>query len=570
VTAPLIGIDLGTTNSLLAIWDGDRPRVLTHELGSPLVPSVVAVDATGHVLVGAPAKARQAYCPSDAVSRFKPAMGTDTLFTLGGQKLGPVTLSSLVLRELREMAEAQLGAPARRCVVTVPAWFREPQRRATLDAALLAGLDVRLLLNEPTAAALAHGLAQRDAEQTIIVLDLGGGTFDVTVLDLYDGVVDVRGSGGDVHLGGEDVTDALVRATLRLGQVLPGPPEVAQRLRARVEAAKRALATTEQVSVDLSEHGGGAVVLTRDALDQASAALIERAERCVRDALVAARLTPAGVHEVLLVGGSSRLPWMTSLVRRLFRKEPLLAQDVDYDIAHGAAAQAALLARHAAVRERSVTDVLTHSLGVAVVQTFGGTSYADRFSPVLPRGSTLPIRRSERFWTLHHEQSQVRVRLYEGEERDVSGNELIGELVLRDLPTSTSPDHREAFDLVLAQDTSGLLAVTATVLSTQQTAQVVLERTTRALSDAERAQAERDLDRLRTHPRALLHNRLLLERANALVPMLAGPPRAQLEQVLLAFEAALDTNNEALADQVRPHLARTISALRAAYDLGPE
>jgi molecular chaperone HscC len=346
---PIIGIDLGTTNSLIAVYEDGGPRVLLNELGHSAIPSVVAVDDAGHLLVGAPAAERLVSRPGSAASRFKPDMGTANLRAVGTHRFTPVTLSALVLTELRQLGEAALGEKIREVVVTVPAWFREPQRRATLEAGQIAGLDVRHLLNEPTAAALAYGLARDDAEQTAVVLDLGGGTFDVTVLELFDGVVDVRASVGDVHLGGEDFTDAVLEQLV--GHRRPDA-EARGRLRHRVERARRALSTETAVEIDLSDLGAGVRALTRDEVEAWTKPLLQRIQRCVREALLQAGVRAPDLTDVLLVGGATRMPAVAAVAEAALGRPARFVEHVDELVALGAATQAALLRRHAGLSER--------------------------------------------------------------------------------------------------------------------------------------------------------------------------------------------------------------------------
>ena len=533
-----LGIDLGTTNSLIAVFSDDGPRVLTDTAGSRSVPSVVAIDDGGKLLVGAAARARAVYRPDDAVSRFKPYMGEEHGYRLGEHALGPVSLSALVLRELKARAEEALGETIDEAVITVPAWFREPNRRATIEAARLAGLRVRHLLNEPTAAALAYGVAQGDSEQAIAVLDLGGGTFDVTILELYDGMVDVRASGGDVHLGGEDYTDVLLR------HVLSGTTTDALQtgaVRALVERAKRQLSHEQTVTVDLSTLGGPTVSVDRETYDRLCAPLNQRLRRCVQEALVQSGLRGPSIDHVLLVGGAVRMPAVAAIAESLFGQPAKLADDVDTLVARGAAVQAALLDKHAALRDVMVTDVLTHSLGVSVVQTWDGEHYEGRFMAVLSRGTTLPASRQERLATLHPEQTTLVLQVFEGEHRLVEKNERIGTLEIQGLPNHPVQSGKtEAVDVRFSQDVSGLLQIDATVLSTQQTKRLVLERSSRPLQEGERAQADRRLAAIAMHPREAQANRQLLEVATSVMMVVPQAERDTVDRYILAFESAMD------------------------------
>jgi molecular chaperone HscC len=564
---PCIGIDLGTTHSVVAVLEAAGPRVLRNELGHTLVPSVVAIDATGRLVVGAPARERLTSAPRSAASRFKTDMGEQRTHQLGELSLSPISLSSLVLREMRTIAETALDLPITEAVITVPAWFREPQRRATIDAATLAGLGVRRLVNEPTAAALAHGLGRGSEAQTIAVLDLGGGTFDVTILELFEGVVEVRASVGDVHLGGEDFTDALLRHALRkAGRVSALDDLTHAKLRARAEQGKRALSVRPTAELDLTEAGGRLFTIDRTAFASCTADLLQRMQRCAREALVQAGLRPAAVHELLLVGGATRMPAVHELATTLFQRLPRADTDVDHLVARGAAVQAGLARRHAAVRELMVTDVLTHSLGVRVRAEWGEHVFEDHFDPVLSRGTTLPATRRSTYQTLSPLQDSILLRIYEGEHRQASANTPLGELHVMDLPTHPdAPDARERLEVCFTHDTSGLLEVEATVQSTGTQARLVLARGGTLLDPQARATAELELRRLRTHPRDLLPNRWLLERAARLVTLVPGAVRREVDLALMAFEAALAHGDPGLILQRRDGLTALVEALHRRY-----
>lgn len=562
---PPIGIDLGTTNSLVAVLEDGGPRVIASALGHAMMPSAVALDPSGLLLVGAPAAERAAHAPRDAVLRFKPDMGAGRTFPLRDVRYDATSLSAMVLRELRRTAEEALGQPIERVVVSVPAWFRDAQRRATLDAGRLAGLTIERLVNEPTAAALAYGLASPDREAKIVVLDLGGGTFDVSVLDLFDGVVEVLASVGDVHLGGEDFTDVVARELTRASVVVGMDPEAAATVRTRAELAKRRLSVEDRVEVPTDQ---GVVTLERSALERAWGPLTERMLRCVREALAQARLSAGEVDEVLLVGGATRMPLVQALARQVFRREPREGIDPDRVVALGAAVQAGLVQGARAVRELVATDVLTHSLGMAVTRFWDGQAYGDRFQAVLARGVTLPTSRTERFWTLRPDQTFIRVRLYEGEHREVTQNELLGELEVGDLPTSEDPDRRECIDVRFAHDLNGLLAVDVTVPATGARHQLLLHRGRQRLEGEAWEAAVAALERLRTPPRELLPNRYLLERAARLHVLLPASEAAGIDAALTSFEAALDIGDTGLIERRRAVLTGMVEALTERYHLG--
>ncbi|MEZ4468134.1 MAG: Hsp70 family protein [bacterium] len=360
----IIGIDLGTTYSLVAVLEGGQPIIIANALGEQLTPSAVSVDEAGMVLVGAPAAARAKTHPERTATQFKRDMGTDRVFTLGPRKLGPQQLSALVLAELKRDAEAWLGRPVTEAVITVPAYFGDPQRQATRDAGELAGLKVERIINEPTAAAMAYGLHNRHRELKAVVLDLGGGTFDVTVLEIIEGVIEVQASAGDARLGGEDFTDALMvlveQQLARQGEDVSEVPLARARIRDACELAKRRLSTEEVAEIALPglPLAGGrradvAMNLSRADAQEVWAPLLDRIRIPVMRALRDARIKTTEIDEVLLVGGSTRLPCVVELSARLFGRMPLRKLPPDEAVVMGAAVQAALKRDDEAVDDMS-------------------------------------------------------------------------------------------------------------------------------------------------------------------------------------------------------------------------
>lgn len=571
----VVGIDLGTTHTLVAVLDDDGPRVVPGPDGSPLIPSAVALDDDGLLLVGAAAAALLVRSPSRGARFFKREMGGDRRYALGDRAFSATELSSLLLREAREAAERALGAPVARAVISVPAYFQEPQRAATREAAELAGLEVVRIVNEPTAAAIAHGVADPERERRVAVLDLGGGTFDVTLLDIFEGVIEVVGTGGDARLGGEDFTDALWRHACNLaGLPVPddAPTPVQSYLRDACEQVKRTLTDAGAAPLALPRPDRpGWETATRIDVDRAAfealvAPLLDRVAARVRDTLTAARRTARDVDEIVLAGGATRMPAVRRRVQELFGREALAGPDPDLAVALGAALQAGLVTRHPAVREVVVTDVLAHSLGVEIAREGEDRLLGGYFLPVLHRNTTLPARRVERVWTVNARQKEVKVRVYQGEHRYSCENRMLGELSVADLPAPMTPDERVAIDISFAHDLNGLLEVEATVVATGKRAALVVERQAGRMTLEERARALEALARLKVYPRELLPNRLVLEEALTRHARLPPERRRQLDPPLFAFEDALERQDLATIDIAREALRRAL----ADPQLGPE
>lgn len=532
----MIGIDLGTTNSLVCIMQDGKPVPLKNELNEDLVPSVVAVAADGNVLVGRPAKDRLVTAPEAGRAFFKRDMGTDTTYTFGGRRWSPVECSALVLRELKRIAELRLGHPVEEAVVTVPAYFHDQQRQATVDAATIAGLKVSRLLNEPTAAALAHGYRSSDELNTLLVYDLGGGTFDVTVLECFEGVVEVKSSAGESHLGGEDYTDALA-AWLRQEFHWKPAEQDALRWREKVEQLKRALTLEDTASIPI---GDKAAIISRADFVGATAAISARLRPVVRRALRDAGLTHAQLDAVLLVGGASRMPLVIEGVSQDLKTQPDTSLDPDRVVAYGAAVQQALVAGDVAVRDLVLTDVCPHTLGIAVSKELAPGKREDGFfSPIIDRNTTVPCSRSDGFSTIHPDQDVLTVEVYQGESRLVRDNQFIGSVKMTGLQSRRGQKFPGQVEVRFSYDMNGILEVEVTVLESGKKLNKVFEQRPGTLSKEQIEEALRALQPLKTHPRDQPQHRARLERANRLYADLSGDLRASLTAFLDDFESAL-------------------------------
>lgn len=563
---PIVGIDLGTTYSLVAILQAGQPVVLSNAIGERLTPSAVSLADDGALLVGAPARARAATHADRTVLSFKRDMGTDRVFQIGPHALDAPALSSLVLSALKRDAEAALGVPIEEAVITVPAYFGEAQRQATRDAAKLAGLRAERIINEPTAAALAYGLGAREREVRAVVLDLGGGTFDVTALEIMEGVIEIQASAGDARLGGDDFDLALAR--LLAGRIegshgvrlAPGTPAWA-RLCAAAERAKRALSTAEEARVALPELLGEGrsieLTLARAEAEGAWAPLLARMKAPIARCLSDARLGPRDVEEVLLVGGSTRMPCVAQLVATLFGRLPRRDLPPDEAVAMGAAVQAALKAGDAAVDDVVVTDVAPFTLGIETGSRQGARVVSGLFSPILSRGTTLPASRVERFTTMESGQSTILIEIFQGEHALCIDNVKLGEL---QVAVPAAPAGEESVDVRISYDLNGLLELEVTSVSTGRAKAMILERAPGKLTKEQIDATRRKLAKLKVDPRELLPNRTALARADALFVELVGDRRAILGREIAGFVAALATQEPAVIARAREALTATVAA----------
>ncbi len=548
---PIVGIDLGTTNSAVAHLTPDGPQVIPNALGGRLTPSVVGVDDSGVVLVGAAARELQVVKPERCASLFKRFMGTDRTVTLGSRTFSPEELSGLVLRSLKADAEAHFKCPVVRAVITVPAYFNDRQRKATIAAGRIAGFQVERILNEPTAAAIAYGFHDATQDKTVLVFDLGGGTFDVSVVELFEGALEVRSSAGETALGGEDFTRALAAKVLggvgkSFEHAEATAPLMVSRVLLEAERAKCKLSRDESAVVRVPDAKGNAadgtdVTVTREQLEAWVTPTLNRIELPIRRALSDAKLTREKIDEVILVGGATRMPLVVKRVTELFNKEPHRKLNPDEVVALGAAVQAGLVGKDAAVDDLVVTDVSPFTLGVAVVKEFGGEIRDGYFDPVIERNTTIPVSKSKRYSTTHPNQTSIVVRVFQGESRKVDGNLPLGEFELKGIPPGPAG---QPVDIRFTYDLNGVLEVEATVAATKKSTSHVIARHAKGLTEAQIRQAVRDMEKLKSHPREEEANRYLLARAERVYKELSADRRRALGELMDGFEGGLESQDQ--------------------------
>jgi molecular chaperone HscC len=537
----IVGIDLGTTNSLIAVWQDGAARLIPNRLGDVLTPSCVSIDEDGSILVGRAARDRLQTHPLQSTAAFKRHMGSARAIRLGQRDFRPEELSALVLRALKDDAEVALGVPVTEAIITVPAYFSDAQRKATKAAGQLAGLKVERLLNEPTAAALAYGIHLRDRESKFLVFDLGGGTFDVSVLDLFENVMEVRASGGDNFLGGEDVVGCLVDLffrTLKLSPHYRKEPAFMQRLAAQVELAKRALSDAPCAMVRVSEGKSDfAMELDHALLELACAPLLARLRAPVERVLRDAGMASEELDNIVLAGGATRMPAVRRMVELMFGRAPACGINPDEVVALGAAVQAGLRANDAALDDVVMTDVSPYSLGIDISVRLDEKTYSHgHFDPIIERNSVVPISRVKNYIPVTDNQPFLDISVYQGESRRADENILLGSLHVA-LPLG--PRHECQVDVRFTYDVNGILEVEATVLSTGEARSLVIEDNPGMLSKADIAERLEAMAQLKIHPRERLQFRTAMARGERLYQQLRGDVRESLGAHLLRFEQVL-------------------------------
>lgn len=481
--AKVIGIDLGTTNSVVAIMEGGKPVVIPNAEGSRLTPSVVGFSKNGERLVGELAKRQAVSNPDNTVVSIKRYMGTDHKINAGGKTYTPQEISAMILQKLKNDAERYLGTSIKQAVITVPAYFDDAQRQATKDAGTIAGLEVLRIINEPTASALAYGLDKQEKMQTVLVFDLGGGTFDVSILEIGGGVFEVKSTAGNTRLGGDDwderimnyVADQFKKDT---GIDLRADKMAFQRLRDASEKAKVELSSVVQTSINLPFITADAsgpkhldVMLTRAKFDELTHDLLEKCKGPTEQAIKDAKLDPKSIDKILLVGGSTRMPMVIDFVKNTFGKEPSKDINPDECVALGAAIQAAILSGE--VKDVVLVDVTPLTLGI---ETLGGV-----MTRLITRNTAIPTSKKEIFSTAADFQTSVEIHVLQGEREMAGDNKTLARFVLSDLPPAPRgiPQVEVEFDI----DSNGILHVIAKDMATGKSQKIQVTATTNLNKD---------------------------------------------------------------------------------------
>ena len=553
IMGKVIGIDLGTTNSCVSVLEGGEPVVIPNAEGNRTTPSIVAFTKNGERLVGETAKRQAITNPDRTIMSIKRYMGTDHKVTIDGKDYTPQDISAMILMKLKTDAEAYLGEKVTEAVITVPAYFTDSQRQATKDAGKIAGLEVKRIINEPTAASLAYGL-DRDTEQhKIMVFDLGGGTFDVSILELGDGVFEVLATNGNNHLGGDDfdqlVMDYMAEAFKKENGVdLRQDKMSLQRLKEAAEKAKKELSSTQTTNINLPFITATAngplhlnMDLTRAKFDQLTSNLVEATMAPARKALEDAKLTSADIHKVILVGGSTRIPAVQEAVKKLTGKDPHKGVNPDECVAIGAAIQAGVLTGE--VKDVLLLDVTPLSLGI---ETLGGV-----FTKLIERNTTIPTRKSQVFSTAADNQTAVDIHVLQGERQMASGNITLGRFQLEGiLPAPRGiPQIEVTFDI----DANGIVHVSAKDKGTGKEQSIAITASTN-LSDEEIQKKVREAEQFAEEDKKIKEAIETRNKADSMVyetekalkevgEKISAEDKAKVESALEAVKKTLEGND---------------------------
>ncbi|MBO4636690.1 MAG: molecular chaperone HscC [Clostridiales bacterium] len=535
----IIGIDLGTTNSLAAVWKDGQPVVFKNSLGDILTPSAVGIDDNGEILCGKVARERLITHPSMTAAEFKRSMGTDRKYTLGTSTFTPEQLSSLILRKIKEDAEKVLGEPIEEAVISVPAYFDDARRFATKQAASMSGLKVERLINEPSAAALAYLHKHGFVDGTYMVIDFGGGTLDVSIIDSFDSVMEILAVSGNNALGGKDFNEAIYNHFLSANEILPDTLTDEQKamIYKMAEDCKIALSDTPltMMSVNINDKTY-TLMMDNNTLIKISHEVFEKILSPIKQVLRDARINVADLEDIILVGGSCKMPTISAYIEKVTGRKPCTDINPDTAIALGAAIFAGMKSRNEELKDIVMTDICPFSLGIAVEDSRTHEIIMDF---IIPRNSMLPTSRRKSYYAVSDNQTSVRIQFFQGESIIPSNNTKLGELLIN---CPATPKHGLIDTTKMTYDINGILMVEVETVDGKTHNKTIISKSNR-MSEAEIARCQEQLSKLTLAPTDKEENRLLIARAERAIEETLSFEREAITQTLLAFKAVLEKGN---------------------------
>lgn len=563
----IIGIDLGTTNSLVACFKDEEVVVIDNIFGEKLTPSIISFDENGQVYVGKIAKERQITHPEYTVSLFKRNMGSKKEYIIGDKKYLPEELSSFIIRNLKEDAEKFLGQDITEAVISVPAYFNDTQRRATKRAGELAGLKVERLINEPTAAAIAYGLHERNSNTKFLVFDLGGGTFDISVLELYKNIMEVRAVAGDNYLGGEDFTKVILEIFAKSNEIDLNDLDLKtyNKLRKQAEIGKRVISKEKSIEVSGSINGKEyKTEITYNEFEKSCELLLAKLRKPIERALSDAAIKLKEIDTIVLVGGATKLQIIRAFVSKLFGRLPATTINPDEVVAMGAAIQAAMKKRDKAIKEIVLTDVCPYTLGTNTsIEKPGGYFEGGHFFPIIERNTIIPVSKVERLYTIRDNQKKITVEILQGESRLAKENILLGEI---SVVVPSGLKGQEAIDVRYTYDINGILEVEVTVVSTGVKKTVIIEKNPGYMSKEEVENRLEELKEIKIHPREKEENRLLIARGERLYEESIGDARRYIDEGIRYFEDALERQDNREIEKEYDKLKELLNQIEGEQD----
>lgn len=484
----IVGIDLGTSTSEIAVFENGKAIVINNLSGEPITPSVVGISMENELVVGKEAKDQLIIRPESTVMEVKRLMGSGNTVQMNGKEYRPEEISSYILGYLKECAENYLGEKVERAVITVPAYFTEKQRRATVEAGKLSGFKVERIINEPTAAALTYGIERLGKNENLLVYDLGGGTLDVTLLEMFEGVLEVKASSGNNMLGGKDFDDKLINYLVndfyeKYAIDLSKDIKAMVRLKEAAEICKVRLSDLKEYKILLPfiadiDHEPLAIetTITREDFEKLIQGLVESTKSQINIVLKDSALKEDEINTILLVGGSTRIPYVKKFLQRIFNKKTSSLVDPDLAVVMGAAIQSAILSDElTAETDILITDVCPYTLGVEILDDFNGMPIPDGYSIIINRNTTIPVAKEQVYYTAEDGQTEVDIKIYQGDYKKASMNNFLGNFKLSDIPEARAGDER--IKVRFSYDVNGILQVESTILSTGKNAKITIETT---------------------------------------------------------------------------------------------